>query len=246
MKNVGSYLGLGTKGSLTYSFTNDTDTGWGQYAYGGGLNNISIVTGGIPAFAVLSNQQTQLPSYTAQSDGSGTTFSVDPNENYQPAQPIAAELCIDDSGNVVRGSQEATITLTRAQLNGTLSNTLIAAPGAGKFVVVEETTYLIRYSGTSSSTGPNLEIRQPFNNSANTTVSKLPGLVVAAIMNQPGGGAGTGISTRDVPTGGSDSRSYNPNIATTLHKTSNTQYVSNLISISFKLKYRLFDESTFE
>ena len=65
-------------------------------------------------------------------------------------------------------------------------------------------------------------------------------------MNQPGGGAGSGIHTRDVPAGNTDSRNYNPNIATTLHKTSNTQFVSNLTSISIKIKYRLFQTSTFD
>ena len=64
-------------------------------------------------------------------------------------------------------------------------------------------------------------------------------------MNQPGGGSGSGIYGRDVPTGSDGARTYRSNQATTLHKLSSASYVANLTSISIKLKYRIYNESTF-
>ena len=68
-------------------------------------------------------------SYTSTSVS--TTGPINANQNQQaPSQDTLAALCVDPSGNVVRGEQEATFTFTLAQLNSTLGQTLISAPGA--------------------------------------------------------------------------------------------------------------------
>ena len=194
--------------------------------------------------AVELTNSLDLKSYTATAVA--TTGSLNANQNFQaPTQDTLATLCVDPSGNVVRGSQEGTWTFTRAQLNATLGNTLIAAPGANKFIVVEESAFMVRFTGTSGSNGPTLEIRQADNNAPAASIARFPGDKIAFIMNQPGGGAGSGIYGRDVPTGSDGARTYRNNQATTLHKLSSGSYVSNLTSISIKLKYRIYNESTF-
>ena len=185
---------------------------------------------------------------TYTSTAVSTTGPIDPNQNNQaPTQDTLATLTVDPSGNVVRGEQEATFKFTTAQLNSTLGQTLISAPGAGKAVVVTYTDWMMEYTSTGTTTN-NLEIRQANLAQANASVAILPALRFNEIVNQSQSGTSPfyGFYTRDIPTGaGSQGRTYAVNKATTIHKQNSGTYPSGLTSISIKLRYRVFDVSTF-
>ena len=177
-----------------------------------------------------------------------TTGSINANQNFQaPTQDTLANVCVDPSGNVVRGSQEATWTFTKAFLNGTLGNTLISAPGAGKYILVEESIWKVTHSGGGATiTSPELIVRQVFSSSFDV-ITKIPGANIKAIQNLSSA-AGSALYGRDVPVGTSGSRSYKSNTATTLHKNSaggGVQMDNNIVSVSLKMKYRILDDSTF-
>ena len=187
-----------------------------------------------------------MDNYTATAVS--TTGPIDPNQNAQAAsQDTLATLAVDPSGNVVRGEQEATFKFTLAQLNSTLGQTLISAPGADKAVVITYTDYMMEYSSTGT-TSNNLEIRQANYASANASVSVLPSLRFNEIVSQSQSGSAPfyGFYTRDIPTGsGSQGRTYAVNKATTIHKQNSGAYPSGLTSISIKIRYRIFDVDTF-
>ena len=187
-----------------------------------------------------------LDNYTATAVS--TTGPIDPNQNAQAAsQDTLATLSVDPTGNIVRGEQEATFTFTLAQLNATLGQTLISAPGAGKAVVITYTDWMMKYSSTGS-VNNQLEIRQANLAQTNASVSVLPALRFNEIVNQSQSGSAPfyGFYTRDIPTGsGSQGRTYAVNKATTFHKQTSSPYPSGLTSISIKIRYRIFDVSTF-
>ncbi len=185
-------------------------------------------------------------SYTATAVS--TTGPIDPiQNNYAPTQDTLATLCVDTSGNVVRGEQEATFTFTTAQLNGTLGQTLISAPGAGKAVVVTYTDYMMTYTTTGSTTN-DLEIRQANLASPTASVSRLPALRFNEIVNNSQAGVAPfyGFYTRDIPTGaGSQGRTYSVNSPTTIGKVNAGTWPAGLTSVSIKIRYRVFDVATF-
>jgi hypothetical protein len=190
----------------------------------------------------------EFDTYTSTSVA--TTGSLNPNQNRQaPSQDTLATLAVDPSGNVVRGEQEGTWTFTRAQLDATLGQTLIAAPGANKAIIVTESDWMVKYSATGSMSGTQTyEIRQANLAQANASVSVLPALRFNEIVNQSQSGSAPfyGFYTRDIPTGsGSQGRTYAVNKATTFHKQTSSPYPSGLTSISIKIRYRVFDVDTF-
>ena len=190
--------------------------------------------------------QLELKSYTSTSV-SPTGSNLSPNQNYQAAtQDTLATLTVDPSGNVVRGEQEATWTFTPAQLNGTLGITLIDAPGANKAIVVTESDWMIEYNATGSiSTNQSYEVRQASNTSANAIISLLPGLRINEILSASQGtppNPAYGFCARDIPL---QTRTYKTNTATTLHKLTSDALPAGVISVSLKLKYRIFDGGTF-
>ena len=194
------------------------------------------------------NGQWDWSAYSASSVA--TTGSINANQNFQaPTQDTLASVCVDPSGNVVRGSQEATWTFSKAFLNGTLSNTLISAPGAGKYIVVEESIWKVTHAGGGTSKGhknPELIVRQEFSSSFDV-ITKIPGANIDSIQNL-NAAAGSGLYGRDVPAASVSARMYKPNTATTLHKNtagSGTQMDVNIVSVSLKMKYRILSDSTF-
>ena len=214
-----------------------------------------IKAGGFPLAVELSEtlklskgitNSLELKSYTATAVS--TTGPIDPIQNqYASTQDTLATLCVDPSGNVVRGEQEATFTFTTAQLNSTLGQTLISAPGAGKAVVVTYTDYMMTYTTTGSTTN-NLEIRQANLASASASVSLLPSLRFNEVVNNSQAGVAPfyGFYTRDIPTGaGSQGRTYAVNAPTTIHKQNAGTYPAGLTSVSIKIRYRVFDVATF-
>ena len=186
------------------------------------------------------NGQWQYTSYTSSSTGT-TGTSVSPNQNFQAASSDSlANLCVDDTGDVVRGSQEATFTFTRAQLNvgfGSGGTTLINAPGANKFVVVEETNWMLFHEGSGNQTNE-LEIRQSAV-ASNAPVSRFVSTRMNEIISM---GNGVGMYSRDVP---ELQRVYKVNQPTTMSIIQSPAFGSNIIKISVKIKYRVYDSGTF-
>ncbi len=225
-----------------YTCSNDTDTGLGAFDQ---ANGVSLVSKGAKQITVKENA-IKFDPYTATAVS--TTGPLNANQNNQaPTQDTLATLAVDPSGNVVRGEQEATFKFTLAQLNTTLGQTLISAPGADKAVVVTYTDWMMEYSSTGS-VNNQLEIRQANLAQANASVSVLPALRFNEIVNQSQSGSAPfyGFYTRDIPTGsGSQGRTYAVNKATTFHKQTSSPYPSGLTSISIKIRYRIFDVDTF-
>ncbi len=225
-----------------YTCSNDTDTGLGAFDQ---ANGVSLVSKGAKQITVKENA-IKFDPYTATAVS--TTGPLNANQNNQaPTQDTLATLAVDPSGNVVRGEQEATFKFTLAQLNTTLGQTLISAPGADKAVVITYTDWMMEYSSTGS-VNNQLEIRQANLAQANASVSVLPALRFNEIVNQSQSGSAPfyGFYTRDIPTGsGSQGRTYAVNKATTFHKQTSSPYPSGLTSISIKIRYRIFDVDTF-
>ena len=192
-----------------------------------------------------STGQPKLGQYTATastnySGGSG----LSPNQNFQATgSDTLTDLCVDESGNFVRGDQEATMVFTRAQINngfGGSGATIIAAPGVNEFVVVVDSTFFIKSYGTWFNTNQvGFEVRQANHNSANATCAVLTYQLVRQISNN---GTGNGIANRDVPV---VARTYKDNVVTTLHRIGSTISETNFISLAVKLKYRLYNHGTF-
>ena len=187
----------------------------------------------------------ELKSYTSISV-SPTGSSLSPNQNFQAlTQDTLATLTVDPSGNVVRGEQEGTWTFTPAQLNGTLGITLIDAPGAGKAVIVTESDWMIKYNATGSiGSSQEYQVRQASNVNAGI-ITLLPASRINEILSASQGtppNPAYGFCARDIPL---QTRTYKTNTATTLHKQNSDALPAGVISVSIKLKYRIFDGTTF-
>jgi len=195
--------------------------------------------------AVELSNKLKLKSYTSTSV-SPTGSNLSPNQNFQAAtQDTLATLTVDPSGNVVRGEQEATWTFTPAQLNGTLGITLIDAPGADKAVIVTESDWMIKYNATGSIGGSQeYQVRQASNVNAGI-ITLLPAARINEILSASQGtppNPAYGFCARDIPL---QTRTYKTNTATTLHKQNSDALPAGVISVSLKLKYRIFDGGTF-
>jgi len=180
-----------------------------------------------------------------------TTGSLSPNQNYQaPTQDTLADLTVDPSGNVVRGSQEGTWTFTKAQIDAlttstTSGTTLIAAPGANKAIIVEESNLMIKYSGTGTMSSNSFVIRQAHNGDAAAEITRIPAGQINTIMSSAPANPSYGFYSRDLPLYNNDGRSFVTNKATFLSRINTNATPTNLISISIKLKYRIYDATTF-
>jgi hypothetical protein len=185
----------------------------------------------------------KLPLYTATAVQAGAV-ALSPIQNNQPSsKDTLASLTVDVSGNVVRGSQEATWTFTLAQLNA-LSNTkqtLLSAPGAGKIVVVEESNWLMVSNGSNSGTFSSNLVCEIDGISSNAVATQMVTARMTEIAASTFGGLG--IYSRDVP---ELNRVYRSNSAMTIRAPGGTNsFPSRCISIALKIKYRVFDSSTF-
>lgn len=216
-------------------------------------NNFTVLTvdsNGADQRRLLINGYTgQTTLYTYTSTSVATTGSLDPNQNFQAAtQDTLANLGVDPNGNIVRGDQEGTWTFTKAQLSTSLGQTLISAPGAGKGIIVLESNWMVKYSGSGSmSTNQFYDIRQGNNVNNSAIISRLPGNKINEIMLASQGtivNPSYGFYSRDVPTD-AGGRTYKANVATTLNRVTSGSPPANLISISIKLKYRIFNGTTF-
>ena len=235
------------KATPEYSFKGDQDTGVNQP--GGVANQVGFMNDGKDTLTMLATGQEILNQYTASAVT--TTNALNPNQNFQAAsQDTLATLAVDVNGYVVRGSQEGTWTFTKAQLDAlttstTSGTTLISAPGATKAIIVEESNLMIKYSGTGTMSSNSFVIRQAHNGDSSAEVTRLPSGQINTIMSSAPANPSYGFYSRDLPLYNNDGRSFVTNKATFLSRINTNATPSNLTSITIKLKYRLFDVSTF-
>ena len=234
------------KGINAADFTSsgDDDTGLGSFD---GNNGVSLVSKGNKQITVKENN-IKFDPYIATAVGTGSPAgALNPNQSNQAlTADTLAQLCVDPDGNVVRGEQEGTWTFTKAELDGTLGLTLISAPGANKAIIVTESDWMVKYSATGAISGnQSYDVRQASNTNASATITTLPGSRINEILSASQGtptNPSYGFCARDIPL---QTRTYKTNTATTLHKKSSDALPSGVISISIKLKYRIFNADTF-
>ena len=104
---------------------------------------------------------------------------------------------------------------------------------------------MIKYSGTGTMSSNSFVIRQAHNGDATAEITRLPSGQINTIMSSAPTNPSYGFYSRDLPLYNNDGRSFVTNKATFLTRISANATPSNLISITIKLKYRLFDVSTF-
>tara|TARA_R110001606_G_scaffold128632_1_gene263246 strand:- start:6535 stop:8841 length:2307 start_codon:yes stop_codon:yes gene_type:complete len=195
-------------------------------------------------------------NYTSTSIGTVTT-PIDPNQSNIPADgagnDTTTDLAVDQTGNVVRTTQEATWTLTEAEINALTTNAsgveLIQAPGANKFVIIEKATFLINYAynGSSMSTTQQYHINQDGN--VSDIIAVLNGTRINNITKDgQSSGAGNsdtyGIYEHD--TGYATlNRTYKPNKATTLRRLNTNAIATAVTSMTIKIRYRVYDVASF-
>tara|TARA_R110002126_G_scaffold116309_2_gene255680 strand:- start:1059 stop:2837 length:1779 start_codon:yes stop_codon:yes gene_type:complete len=239
-----------TKGAAMACFTvlGDLTTGLGNFNAAG---QVSLVTDGKPEITV-DKGTIVFDNYTATAVA--TTGSLTVNQGQQaPTENTLANICVDPDGNVVRGSQELTWTFTKAQLDALATTTsggtqLIQAPGANKAVIVEESNWMVKYSGTGSMSQNGFEIRQATVVLADAGISRIPSGQINNIMSSAQGtptNPSYGFYSRDLPQYNNDGRTYKTNAQTVLMRINTNPTPANLVSISIKLKCRLFNATTF-
>ena len=228
-----------------YSAIGDTNTGLGGFD---GNFGVSLVSKNAKIISIKSGTIIFDP-YTA--NAVETTGSLNPNQSFQAAsEDTLAVLAVDPDGNVVRGSQEGTWTFTKAELDAlttttTIGTTLISAPGANKAIIVEESNLMIKYSGTGTMSSNSFVIRQANNGDATAEITRLPSGQINTIMSSAPANPSYGFYSRDLPLYNNDGRSFVTNKATFLSRITTNATPTNLVSISIKLKYRIFNTNTF-
>ena len=236
-----------TKGAAMACFTvlGDLDTGLGNFNT---LGRVSLVSNNKPSITV-NGDKVAFDGYIATAVA--TTGSLNANQSQQAlTSDTLAVLAVDPTGNIVRGSQEGTWTFTKAQLDAlttstTSGTTLIAAPGANKAIIVEESNLMIKYSGTGTMSSNSFVIRQAHNGDATAEITRLPSGQINTIMSSAPANPSYGFYSRDLPLYNNDGRSFVTNKATFLSRISTNATPTNLVSISIKLKYRIFNATTF-
>ena len=188
--------------------------------------------------------------------------ALNPVQNFQPAtDDTVSNLCVDSSGNVIRGSQEATWTFTRAQLNALSTNRtdLLSAPASGQCIVIEETNWLVEVDLTKAYQATNVNLKCEMlgvnANSVGTQMVKGNLNQIAEILKTantdavPAGGPSTspfGLYHRDVP---DLARIYRFDVPLTIRAVNGdgvaNNFPDNFVSVKLKIKYRLFDKDTF-
>ena len=230
---------------VQYASQGDTDTGLGNFD---GNGQLSLLSNNKAVFTAKDDKNT-FNAYVSTSVA--TTGSLNPNQSQQAlTSDTLAVLAVDPTGNIVRGSQEGTWTFTKAQLDAlttstTSGTTLIAAPGANKAIIVEESNLMIKYSGTGTMSSNSFVIRQAHNGDATAEITRLPSGQINTIMSSAPANPSYGFYSRDLPLYNNDGRSFVTNKATFLSRINTNATPTNLVSISIKLKYRMFNASTF-
>ena len=179
--------------------------------------------------------------------------ALSPIQNNQPGTNLdtVANLCVDPSGNVVRGSQEATWTFSRDQLNAltTTKVNLLSSPGSGKCIVVEDSNWLIEVDLTKAAQSTPVTLVCEIVNGQ--TQYKVATQITAANLSNVAGFvkiANTdtfGLYSRDVPELDRISKFNEPMTIRAKGATAGNDFPDNFESVKLKIKYRVFDSTTF-
>ena len=202
----------------------------------------------------------KLNKYTSTSTGTSVS-AINPIQNFYPSNGAGSDtttdLGVDQAGNVVRTTQEATWKLTAAQVNAITTSTsatgttLISAPGAGLLLIVEKVTFMITFTQDNTpnpmSATQQYQIKQLDNGAGPGIVGVIRGDKVNDIIGQ-GDPDGSGIYEHD--TGfASLNRIYMPNTPTFIRRTesgaSSSNLPPNVTHMSIKIRYRVYDPATF-
>ena len=224
-------------------------------------NSVSIGTGDFPQATLDVNGDLKFRDFASTSRSTGAS-ALNPIQNYQPAtDDTVCNLCVDTAGNVVRGSQEATWTFTRAQLNAlsTQRTNLLSAPASGQCIVIEETNWLVEVDLAKAYQATNVklicEMLGVNENSVGTQITKDNLNQIAGILktaNDDAVAAGEpatssfGLYHRDVP---DLARIYRFDVPLTIRAVNGAgvanNFPDNFVSVKLKIKYRVFDSTTF-
>lgn len=174
--------------------------------------------------------------------------SINPIQNFYPdignGQDTTTDLGVDQSGQVVRTTQEATISMSASQVNSLTTSvagtTLLLAPGSNKFVIVEKVTFMLFFSSnTAMSATQKYEIRQ--DSTASDVLAVLNG---AKINNMTSNGSTVGLYEHD--TGFSSlNRVYSPNKTVTINRTATSNLPESATKLIVKIRYRVYDSASF-
>ena len=196
--------------------------------------------------------QLDAAAYTATATATGAT-AINPNQNFYPSgtgSDTTTDLAVDQTGNVVRTTQEATWNLTRTQVDAlttsTTGATLISAPGdSSLFVIIEKVTILIllEWNGNKMATAQQYQVMQDGN--VSDVIAVLNGTRVNDIAFAGGeGGPNSGIYEHD--TGYSTlNRTYKPNVSTTIRRLTTDALNTAVENMIIKIRYRVYDTDTF-
>ena len=195
--------------------------------------------------------QLDASAYTAIATAAGAT-AINPIQNFYPSgakSDTTTDLAVDQNGNVVRTTQEATWKLTRAQVDAlttsTTGTTLLSAPGASNlFIIIEKVTFLIQFifNNNKMATSQQYQILQDGN--VADEIAVLNGNRVNDIAFAGGSTSTSGIYEHD--TGYSTlNRTYKPNTATTIRRVNTSALNTAITTMSIKMRYRVYDIATF-
>ena len=220
-----------------------------------GTSETELRANNVVGFKINSSGQMFLPHYTTTNTSTTPNSGVNPVQNFNPAGGVMSDTTTDlgamANGNVVATTQEATFSFTRAQIDAlpTSTNsgvTLLNAPGANKFIIVEKATFLLNYNynGGMMSTNQKYEVQQ--DGSQSDTIAVLPGTRVNDITVQSGASSfNYGIFEHDSGYA-TLNRTYQPNKAVTFRRTSGSSALaSSVAQIRIKLRYRVWEAGTF-
>jgi len=200
---------------------------------------------------ITADGDVKLSDFTSTSRSTDVS-ALDPIQNNQPASDdTVANLSVDSSGNVVRGSQEATWTFSRDQLNAltTAKVNLLSSPGAGKCIVVEESNWLIEVDLTKAAQSTPVSLTCEIVNGQ--TQYKVATQITAANLTLIAGHIKTantdafGMYSRDVPELDRISKFNEPMTIRAKNSSGVVNFPDNFVSVKLKVKYRVFDKDTF-
>ena len=181
------------------------------------------------------------------------TAVINPVQNFRAGTNLdtLANLCLDSSGNVVRGSQEATFVFNRTQLNALTGQkiNLLSAPGSGKCIVIEDSHWLIEIDPSEATAATPVDLTCEIVNFQ--TQFKVATQLTAANLNTIAGGLKTagegnfGMYSRDVPQLDRISQFDKPMTIRAKNSSGVVNFPDNFLSVKLKIKYRVWDSTTF-
>ena len=224
---------------------------------------LTSVQAGVSETIYIKRKDVNLNEFTDVSRADGAS-ALNPIQTLQPeSDDTLTTVCVDPSGNVVRGTQEATWNFNREQLNAWGSSqartNLLSAPASGQCIVIEETNWLVEVDLTKAYQATNVNLKCEMlgvtQNSVGTQIVKSNLNQIAQILktaNDEAVAAGQpstssfGLYHRDVP---DLAKIYRFDVPLTIRAVNGdgaaNSFPDNFVSVKLKIKYRVFDKDTF-